>query len=272
MLLFIIIQESEVNSMKVIDVSQFNGSISWTKVKKDCDGAIIRVGYRGYGSGTLVTDSNFKKNIAEARKAKVAVGVYFVTQAVNLAEAKQEARYTIDLIKRYKLNYPIFIDSENGNNGRGRADAGKLSKTQRTAILKAFCKEVEKLGYKAGVYASESWFIYNCDYKALSKWFIWCAKYSATAPSIKYDAWQYTSTGKVNGVTGNVDISNFKIAYKGAEEEKTEEAETTKKTNEEIAKEVIEGKWGNGENRKKKLKEAGYSYTKIQKLVNKLLS
>lgn len=251
----------------VIDVSQFNGSISWAKVATACDGAIIRAGYRGYGSGTLVTDSNFKNNIAGAKKAGVPIGVYFVTQAITEAEARQEARYTVELIKGYKMAYPIFIDSENGaSNGSGRADAGKLSKDKRTAILKAFCKEVEKLGYEAGIYASEYWFNAYTDVSKLKKYYIWVAKYSTSKPNLNYDAWQYTSKGSVAGVTGKVDISTFKAI-------KTEKPEPVgkPKSDETIAKEVIAGKWGNGEQRKKKLKAAGYDYEKIQAIVNKLL-
>lgn len=251
---------------KVIDVSQFNGSISWARVKKDCDGAIVRVGYRGYGSGTLVSDAAFKNNMTNAQAAGVPLGVYFVTQAINTKEAKQEAIYTVELCKKYKLKYPIFIDSENGNNGNGRADMSKLSKSKRTSILKAFCKQVEKLGYNAGVYASESWFLNQCDYKALNKWFLWVAKYSATAPCFDYDAWQYTSRGVISGVNGNCDISHFKKAKKT----KTTKT-TTKKTIKQIAKEVIDGKWGTGEKRKKKLEKAGYDYAKVQAAVNKIL-
>lgn len=249
--------------MKVIDVSQYNGVINWKKVAKHCDGVIIRAGYRGYGSASLVKDQRLGYNLTNASLNRIPLGVYFVTQAITEKEAKEEAKYTVDIVKKYKLAYPIFIDSENANNGKGRADAGKLTKSKRTAILKAFCDEVKKLGYDGGIYASQSWFIDYTNLKELSKYFIWCAKYSSTAPSIKYDAWQYMSKGKIDGITGNVDVSNF---YK-----KSKKTEAKKKSNETIAREVIAGKWGNGEERKNKLKKAGYDYKTIQKLVNKLL-
>lgn len=242
--------------MKVIDVSQYNGSISWAKVARSCDGAIIRVGYRGYGKGALVTDKSFKNNIAGATAAGVPIGVYFVTQAINEDEAREEARYTMALIKGYKLLYPVFADSENGANGKGRADRGKLTKAKRTAILAAFCDEVEKAGYKAGIYASQSWFINDLNREGLEKYYLWVAKYSSVKPSIKYNAWQYTSKGAVDGVTGNVDISDFLTAA-GA-----------KKSNEEIAIEVISGKWGNGEDRKARLTAAGYDYKAVQEIIN----
>lgn len=247
--------------MKVIDVSVFNGGINWAQVAKNCDGAIIRAGYRGYGSGKLVTDNNFTANIKWASAAGVPIGVYFVTQAINEDEARAEAKYTIDLVKGYKLALPIFIDSENGApNGSGRADRGKLTKAKRTAILAAFCIEIEKAGYTAGVYASESWFINDLNLTGLITFYLWVAKYSKIAPSIKYNAWQYTSQGKISGISTNVDLSDFKELIN---------TEPAKKTAEEIADEVIAGKWGNGKEREERLKAAGYDYNEIQGLVNK---
>ena len=253
--------------MKVIDVSQYNGVIKWDKVAKDCDGVILRVGYRGYSSGSLVLDKKFNYNFTQAKLKKIPIGVYFVTQAINEKEAREEARYTTNLLKGYKLDLPVFIDSENANNGKGRADAGKLTKSKRTDILKAFCAECEKIGYESGVYASQSWFNDYTTLKELQKYFIWVARYASVPPTINYDAWQYTSVGKVSGILGNVDISKFKYKTK----KKTTSKATTKKSNEAIAKEVIAGKWGNGEARKKKLEKAGYNYKTIQALVNKLL-
>lgn len=248
--------------MKIIDVSQFNGAIDWKKVKKDCDGAIIRVGYRGYSQGTLKLDSKAKINVISAVKAGVSIGVYFVTQAINEKEAREEAKYTIKQIKGYKMDLPIFIDAEDGNRGSGRADAGKLSIEKRTAILLAFCDEITKAGYKAGIYASEYWFKVhiNAD-KIPVKYFIWCAKYSQNAPALMCDGWQYTDKGKVNGVAGNVDISLFNKINKIYEEE-------PKKTDAEIADEVIAGKWGNAAERKKNILLAGYNYERIQTIVN----
>ena len=255
--------------MKVIDVSEFNGFINWQEVAKNCDGAIIRAGYRGYGSrGTLVTDENFKTNIKEASAAGVPIGVYFVTQAISEAEAREEARYTLDLVKGYKLTFPIFIDSEDAtSDARGRADSGKLSREKRTAILKAFCIEIQNNGEMTGVYMNEWWANNLLNMKELNSFYKWIAKYSSYAPNIAWNAWQYTSEGRVNGVNGDVDISNFKdISIKPNPTPKP-----NKKTNEEIADEVIAGKWGNGEDRKNRLEAAGYDYDAVQDIVNNKL-
>lgn len=250
--------------MKIIDVSHYNGSINWAKVAKSCDGVIIRAGYRGYGSGELVTDSKFNENIKGATNAGLKVGVYFVTQAITEAEGKSEAKYTLELIKNYKLDLPVFIDSENGNNqGTGRADRGKLNRSKRSVILRAFCLEVEKAGYTAGVYASQAWFIDDLDLATLKQFYIWVARYSDVAPTIYFNAWQYTSTANIDGIKGNVDLSYFKNA---------ETAKATKKTNAQIVTEVLAGKWGDGADRKKRLKAAGYDYATIQALVNAKLN
>ena len=245
--------------MKVIDVSKYNGGISWRKVANSCDGAIIRAGYRGYGSGTLVVDERFRSNIEAAKAAGVAIGVYFVTQAVNVKEAEQEARFTMDLVKGYNLTFPIFIDSEDGNNGAGRADRGKLSRFNRTAIVKAFCEEIQKNGYIAGIYAGEYWIKNYLDVNLLKNYYLWVAKYSTNKPSVPYNAWQYTDAGKIDGIIGRVDISDFKPV---------KEAE---KSNEEIADEVLAGKWGDGAERVTALEAAGYNYAKIQSIVNEKL-
>ena len=248
--------------MKIIDVSQYNGAIAWQHVKNACDGAILRVGYRGYSQGTLKLDNKFKANIAAATAAGVPIGVYFVTQAITEKEAKEEAKYTIDQIKGYKIDLPIFIDAEDGNNGAGRADAGRLGKKKRTEILLAFCKVIEAAGYKAGIYASEYWFknIIDLD-KIPFKYYVWVAKYSTNKPSITYDAWQYTDKGNIEGIIGNVDISDFVKMVISPNKK-------PKKSDDEIAEEVLAGKWGNGEERRKKILLAGYNYDRIQQIVN----
>lgn len=203
---------------KVLDVSQFNGGIDFNVMANNVDGVIVRAGYRGYDGGGLVTDKNFKNNIGGAAAANIPLGVYFVTQAINEAEAREEARYTIDLIKGFNLSMPIFIDTEDSGNGNGRAAYGKLTQTNRTNIIKAFCEEVEANGYKAGVYASLSWFNTCLYVSELSNYFLWVARYSDQEPTIDWDAWQYTSKGQVAGVNGNVDVSSFKYFTKDGEE------------------------------------------------------
>lgn len=266
--------------MKVVDISRYNGNVDFNALKNGCDAVIIRAGYRGYGSGTLVTDTNFVKNIKGARAAGVPLSVYFVTQAITEDEARAEVAYMCKLIKSYHTALPLMVDVENGDGVKheGRADQGKLTKARRTAIIKAWCDEVKKRGYRAGIYASESWFKTELDLDTLRKDnnYIWIAKYSSKEPSIYFDAWQYTSKGSVMGVTGYVDVSTFNNVTLVINNDKAKEtAQTTqtseKKSNEVIANEVIDGKWGTGEERKTKLTNAGYNYNEIQALVNQKL-
>ena len=161
------------------------------------------------------------------------------------------------------MAFPIFVDSEDGNiKATGRADRGKLSKTKRTEILKAFCDEITKAGYISGIYTGEYWLKTYLDESKLKKYYLWVAKYSKSKPSTSFNAWQYTDAGKINGIAGKVDISDFSPISK---------PKTKKKTNAEIADEVIAGKWSSGDDRKKKLEAAGYDYRTIQDLVNKKL-
>ena len=193
-------------SKNVIDVSVYQGVITWSKVKGKIDGAIIRAGYRGYGKeGALKTDFRFKENIEGAIKQGIPVGVYWFTQAITIAEAVAEAKYLISLLEGYKLTYPIYLDSEYSNPQKnGRADG--LSKKARTDIAVAFLQAIKAAGYIPGIYASTSWFSDKLDDSRLSEYTHWVAQYSkACTYKGKYDMWQYTSSGKVDGISGNVD-------------------------------------------------------------------
>ena len=193
-------------SKNVIDVSVYQGFVAWGKVKGKIDGAIIRAGYRGYGKeGTLKTDARFKENIEGAIKQGIPVGVYWFTQAVTIAEAVAEAKYLISLLDGYKLTYPIYLDSEYSNPKKnGRADG--LSKKVRTDVAVAFLNAIKAAGYIPGIYASTSWFSDMLEDSRLSEFSHWVAQYSkACTYKGKYDMWQYTSTGTVDGISGNVD-------------------------------------------------------------------
>ena len=193
-----------------IDVSKWQGKIDWKAVAgAGIEFAIIRVGYRGSATGVLVEDPYFKDNISGATKAGLKVGVYFFTQAVTEAEAVEEASMAMELVKGYHLTYPIFIDTE-GAGGDGRADS--LNRSQRTKVVQAFCKTVQNGGYKPGVYASTSWYKNKLYAEQLSAYFIWVAQYNSECTYTgKYDMWQYTSSGKVSGISGNVDMN---VCYK----------------------------------------------------------
>ncbi|MBP9995727.1 MAG: glycoside hydrolase family 25 protein [Lachnospiraceae bacterium] len=190
-----------------IDVSKYNGDIDWAKVKGDGVGfAIVRAGYRGSSSGSIVVDPYFAANMQKANEAGVPVGVYFFTQAVNTVEAVEEASAVLTLIKDYDITYPVFIDTE-GAGGAGRADAVEVA--DRSAICQAFCETIRSGGYTAGIYASKNWFNNRLDITKLSGDNVtWLAEY-ADAPSYggTYQMWQYSSAGRINGIEGRVDMN-----------------------------------------------------------------
>ena len=201
-----------------IDVSRWNEEINWNKVKDaGIKYAIVRAGYRGSVTGALVEDWYFKKNVEGAAAAGIPVGLYFFTQATNEVEAVEEASMVLSLCKDYDITYPIFIDTE-GAGGDGRAD--ELDKKTRTAVCQAFCETIRSAGYETGIYASKNWFNKNIDTSVLTDdIYIWLAEYGDTVTYDEtYHMWQYTSSGRVLGIEGRVDLN---LSF--LEEEVTEE-------------------------------------------------
>lgn len=196
--------DSEQNAVLGIDVSKWNQNVDWNKVKEaGVQFVIIRCGYRGSKTGVLVEDPYFRQNIKEAKEAGLKVGVYFFTQAINQAEAVEEASMVLSLTEGYELDYPIFIDTEGSG---GRADT--LDAVTRTAVCEAFCETVEQAGREAGVYASRNWYYNNVDDDVLSRYTIWVAEYrKEPLYTGRYDIWQYTSSGQIDGIDGRVDLN-----------------------------------------------------------------
>ena len=189
-----------------IDVSKYNGDINWEQVKNEGVGfAIIRCGYRGSKTGAIVEDPYFRKNMEGATSVGMPIGVYFFTQAVDEREAVEEASAVMSLIKDYKLTFPVFVDSESAG-GNGRAD--DLEVTQRSKVLQAFCETVRSGGYKAGIYASKTWFNKRLDVSKLSADNVtWLAEYAdKTSYGGTYQLWQYSSAGRIPGIEGRVDM------------------------------------------------------------------
>ena len=201
------LQNTTGNSRVGIDVSKWNGDIDWDKVKNaGVEFAIIRAGYRGSSTGSLVEDPYFAANMKGARASGIPVGVYFFTQAVNEVEAVEEASAVLQLIREYQLDYPVFIDTE-GAGGGGRAD--ELDVETRTLVCEAFCRTIENAGYHAGVYASRNWYNNRLHADRLDgQYCIWLAEYrSVPLYQGYYQLWQYTSKGKIDGLSGNVDMN-----------------------------------------------------------------
>ena len=191
-----------------VDVSVYQKIIDWAAVKRSgIDFAIIRAGYRGYGaSGSMNLDMYFEQNLKNAYLNGIDVGVYFFSQAITEKEAIEEADFVLNLVRKYNIpiRYPIAIDTERTPVGTGRAD--NISTELRTRICKAFCNRIQQAGYKSMIYANKYWLLNNLNIKELSQYDIWLAHYtSETDYKYSYTTWQYTSSGTVNGIVGNVD-------------------------------------------------------------------
>lgn len=193
-----------------IDVSKWNGNIDWNAVKNSgVSYVIIRCGYRGSTTGALIEDPKFKTNIKGAAAAGLKVGIYFFSQATNEVEAVEEASMTVSLIKNYSISYPVFLDVE-ASGGRG----DKIDKNTRTKVIKAYCETIRNSGYSAGVYANKTWLTSYMNAGELSSYKIWLAQYSSSVTyGGKYDLWQYTSKGKISGISGYTDLNLSYMGY-----------------------------------------------------------
>ena len=197
-----------------IDVSSWQGDIDWRAVKNaGIDFAIIRVGFRGYGSGKIVLDKKWEQNIQQAKSNGITCGVYFATHAVSIEEAIQEAEFTLNNIARYNITGPVVIDTESSGDG-GRAD--NLPKELRTEIVKAFCERIKSRGYNPMIYASKYWLRDDLDMSKLGYYDVWLAHYTGSQDKPSdykgdYVMWQYTSSGSVNGINTLVDLN---VGYK----------------------------------------------------------
>ena len=203
-----------------IDVSKWNKEIDWEQLRKEgVEFAIIRAGYRGSVSGSLVIDPYFEQNIKGAVQNGIDVGIYFFTQAVDEREAVEEASMVLSQVRGYDVTYPIFIDTE-GAGGKGRAD--ELDVPTRSKVCQAFCETIRSGGYTAGIYASKNWLNNRLDITKFSgDNVIWLAEYR-DEPTYggTYGMWQYTSAGRINGIEGRVD---FNLCYWDFEEESSDE-------------------------------------------------
>ncbi len=201
-----------------IDVSKYQASINWTKVKKaGIDYAFIRCGYSGTSAGTLNRDSYFETNIKNAYNAGVKIGIYYFSQARNTAEALAEANYTLSLINQYKsyITLPVVYDFE-AQSSSYRAYG--LSKTRVTNNTIVFCNTIKNAGYKVMYYGNPSELASSFDSTKLTSYPCWLAQYPSlvkTSKTLKssytgnYLFWQYSSAGSVSGISGNVDMNFY---------------------------------------------------------------
>lgn len=225
-------------AIKGIDVSEFQGKIDWSKVKNDgIKFAILRV---GFGMDIESQDDKYiKRNIEECEDLDIPYGVYLFSYADSLEKAKSEAEHTLRLIKGHKLAMGVWYDIEDNKT------SGSISKSTLTNIINTYCEAIKKAGFNVGIYASLSWLNNKIDASIQDKWPVWVAQYYKECQYKKdYKIWQYASDGKVDGISGKVDM-NY---YYGKIDTSTDKDTSNKEEKKHIID--VDGKWGEDTTRK----------------------
>jgi len=207
-------------AIKIIDISTHQKEIDWDLVKaQSIGGAILRIGYTGWGSLDSAIDAYFEQNYQGVISAGLPVGVYFYSVAITEAEAIAEAKFALNILNSRHLDYPIYFDTEESN--RKPVSQANVGKEQLTKTIKAFCDYIlNNSNYKVGVYASKSWFNSKLNYADIADYSIWVAQYNETCTfTDKYDIWQYSSTEKLDGIDGVTDINYLYTDFGESEEE-----------------------------------------------------
>lgn len=194
--------------LKGIDVSKWDGDIDWKKVKKaGIDFAIIRA---GYGQNSI--DYKFRENIEGAYKNGIIVGIYWFSYAYNTNMAKNEAKKCMEILKIYKnkITMPVFFDFEYDSMDHANKHGVTLNKNEVSDIAETFCHTITKGGYRCGIYTNLDYVNRYFKQDVLNKYDVWIAQWTSTCTyKHKYIMWQYSSTGRVPGITTNVDMNLY---------------------------------------------------------------
>ena len=168
--------KTTINSpIKAVDVSKYNIINDYSILAQQINYIIIRVGYRASATGIITEDDLFKKHIESCIKNGIQnIGIYFYDQSLNEKEAIEQADWVVGKIKSYKINMPIYIDSEYSNSKTHNGRADNINKIQRTKNIIAFCNRIQEFGFQAGVYASNSWYKSMLNFDEIKQFNIWC--------------------------------------------------------------------------------------------------
>lgn len=199
-------EDDRYKSRLIIDVSSHNGEIDWRKVRNSgVDGAMIRVGYRGYGDASIVEDDYFQKNIAGAKEVGLKVGVYFFSQATNSKEAIEEAEFVMEKIWGRGVTLPVAFDMEPF---MGKERFLYHDVNAKTEMSDAFLRVIDKFGYEPILYGNPTWLKNDVDISKLTQYPVWLAHYTfSTEWPYTFRMWQFTSEGRVKGISGDVDLN-----------------------------------------------------------------
>lgn len=262
-----------------IDISSYQRGINFDILKQSTEFIILRAGFTGWGGdGTNKNkDSTFEDFYEKAKARGIPVGAYWYSCANTYEKGKAEAEFMYkNCLKGKQFEYPIYIDVEEDRHQ-------KVGKTRVAEAIKGFCEYIESKGFYVGIYANSNYFNNYIDTASLSRYDKWLAVWTDRKPGFnygEYGMWQNSSSGYIAGmridtdiaykdyptIMKNVGLNGYK---KGSDPEPKPEPQ--KKSNEDLATEVIEGKWGNGQERKDRLTAEGYDYNAVQSIVNQRL-
>lgn len=250
-----------------IDISTWQKGINYEEMKTDpnVDFVILRSSFR------KIADNRFSEHVAGCRRVGIPIyGTYHFSYATSVKEAADEARFAVEMAKKEKLDPSetvIFYDFEYDTVNNAKKKGVTLKPSDCQAFTEAFLDIIEEAGYLPGVYYNQDYYVnwYGKNFLSNRRWYLWLADYTG-GPSYPCDIQQYSSTGKVKGIAGNIDMNywfNDPLSY------------YTSSTRNDIyraAVDVINGEYGNGADRKKNLEQSGFNYSEVQTMVNSILS
>lgn len=198
-----------------VDLSYHQENVNWDELSESgIEFVMLRCGYRGYSEGGLVKDEKFDEYARACNERDIPLGVYFFTQAVSVEEAEREAEFTLELIKDYKISYPVAIDTEYVSDSEARTNLEEIDEDLRSRMCIAFCEKIKEAGYYPMIYASENWIRRELDFEALQEYDFWAPQY-LEENDFMYDftIWQYTERGFIKGVDEQVDLDISMVDY-----------------------------------------------------------
>ena len=196
-------------SIKGLDVSEFQGIIDWAQVKSaGYQFAMLRAGY-----GFRTPDQQFRRNAAECNRIGLPAGAYWFCYALSPEDARKEADGCLEVIAPYRMEYPICYDIEHASLTYAEQNGVTFTPSLATQIVKAFCDRIEERGYFAMYYSNQNFLETYLSRDLNRRYALWFARYGSRYDGIDYGIWQYTSTGSIPGITGNVDLDTGYVDY-----------------------------------------------------------
>lgn len=198
-----------------VDISKHTGKVYFPSLKAaGVDYVMIRLGSRGYSTGQITLDENFKENIEGAIEAQLDVGVYFYSQAISQDEAVQEANFVVQNLEPYRgrVKYPIAFNMGFVSNDKSRIEG--LSREDKTAVTVSFLDAVRAAGYVPMVYGDKEWLIKEVDLTKLQDYDVWLSQEEEIPDyPYRYAMWQYNTDGVLNGIDGGADLNICFVNY-----------------------------------------------------------